>query len=415
MSLFEESQTQQSKELALSRTNIASALAIGTIALLMLGVQPILLGALVEGHNATLKGIGAIAMSEVVALGVGVALSDALLPLSRLRSIGITAALFTAMLDAATVLTIGDVHLTVVRSAAGLGEGVLLWLTTCAIVRSSTPERITGIFLVVQTLAQAALAATYATLVVPRTGWQGGYLVLAVLTLVPCVAVAWLPPSVAPLRAKTDSRFRWSLATALPPVIVFLQMAAIGALWAYLEPLGKRAGFDPEGAQAVIAGVLVMQVLGGTSASFAVRRIGAVRVLTTAAILLGIITSAIHLLPFGASLPFSLLCATYGFAWLFLMPFQVNLAFRVDPAGGVAMLIPAMQLLGTALGPFSASLLIRDGDVGWVPLVSAGFALTSATLLVLGRSRFRLNPDAMSAILAVGPGGSSPAAESAGR
>ena len=381
-----------------SRTNVAAALAIGTVALLMLGVQPILLGALVEAHNATLKGVGVIAMSEIVALGVGLVLCDALLPLSHLRIAGIIAALLAATFDLATVFMAGDLQLTVARSAAGLLEGALLWLTTCIIVRSSAPERITGIFLVAQTLAQAALAAAYAGLIIPRIGWQGGYMVLAVLTLVPCFTVAWLPAGVAPLETKAGAKLNWSLTTGLPPAIVLFQMAAIGALWAYLEPLGKLAGFDAEGAQAVTAGVLVMQVLGGTAASLAVRRLGAVRMLTLGALLLGAIPLTIHRLPFGATLSFSVLCGAFGFAWLFLMPFQVSLAFQVDPAGRVAMLVPAMQLLGTALGPLSASLLMHESNAGLVPFVSAGFALAATALLILGRSRFRLSPAATGAI-----------------
>jgi len=386
-----------------SRAAIGAALSIGTIALLILGIQPILLGALLEAHTATLKGVGVIAMSEIVALGAGVVIGNTLFPLSALRIIGITSAVFVALLDAATVFMSGDAHLTIVRSAAGLGEGGLLWLTTCIIVRSSSPDRLTGIFLAAQTLAQAVLAAAYAGLVIPSGGWQAGYIVLGAITLLACVAVIWLPAGVAPLRSRASSALKWTLAEALPPGIVLLQMAAIGALWAYLEPLGKRAGFGSEGAQAITAVALLMQVLGGTSASFAVKRLDAVRVLAVGTVLLGAIPFAIHRLPPGSTLSFSSLCAAFGFVWLFLMPFQVSLAFRVDPAGRVAMLIPAMQLLGTALGPISASLLVREGDAGSVPLVSLAFALAAAALLALGRSRFRAGPAKVGAILQVGP------------
>jgi MFS transporter, DHA1 family, inner membrane transport protein len=36
----------------------------------VIGVQPILLGAMVEARNATLSGVGIIAMCEIVALGL---------------------------------------------------------------------------------------------------------------------------------------------------------------------------------------------------------------------------------------------------------------------------------------------------------------------------------------------------------
>ena len=64
-----------------SLRQIGSALLIGSIALLMLGLQPILLGELVDRHIITMEGVGIIAMGEIVTLGLGVALGDALLPL----------------------------------------------------------------------------------------------------------------------------------------------------------------------------------------------------------------------------------------------------------------------------------------------------------------------------------------------
>jgi MYXO-CTERM domain-containing protein len=86
---------------------------------------------------------------------------------------------------------------------------------------------------------------------------------------------------------------------------------------------------------------------------------------------------------------FCALCGSFGFVWLFLMPFQVRLALSADPAGRVAVLVPAVQLLGVAVGPLLASLLfVTDDDARPVPLVCAGFALAALGLLLLGRGRF---------------------------
>jgi MFS transporter, DHA1 family, inner membrane transport protein len=371
-----------------SRANIASALTIGTIALLVIGVQPILLGAMIEAHSATLSGVGVIAMCEIVALGLGIVVCDALMSLSRLRIVAIAAALFVAALDVATTFLTGDAHLAMVRSAAGLGEGMLMWVTTCIIVRSKFPARIAGIFLVTQALAQAALAAIFAGLVIPRASWQGGFVMLAAVSLVPCIAVAWLPARVAPLAPQTLDKFRWSIAAVLPATVALLQLASIGALWAYLEPLGKRAGFGAQAAQTLTAGVQVMQVLGGTTAAVAVRFLGTVRTLVVGALALAAIPFAMHGLPPAATLRFALLCAAFGFAWMFLMPFHFSLAFRADPTGRVAMLIPTMQLLGSALGPLVASFVVTGDDASSVLIVSLGFALAAVALLVFGHSAF---------------------------
>ncbi|MGA7559602.1 MAG: MFS transporter [Terriglobales bacterium] len=371
-----------------SRANIASALTIGTIALLVIGVQPILLGTMVEARNATLSGVGVIAMCEIVALGLGIVVCDALMSLSHLRIVGIAAALFVATLDVATTYLSGDARLAVARSAAGLGEGALMWVTTCIIVRTKVPDRIAGIFLVTQALAQAALAAIFAGLVIPRAGWHGGFVVLAALSLAPCIAVAWLPARLAPLAAPTLGKFSWSVTAALPLAVALLQLAAIGAIWAYLEPLGKRAGFGAQAAQTLTAGVQLMQVLGGTTASLAVRLPGKVRTLIVGALALAVIPFGMHALPPGATIRFALVCTAFGFVWMFLMPFHVSLAFLADSTGRVAVLIPAMQLLGSALGPLVASFVVSGDDASSVLIVSLSFALAAAALLVFCHFRF---------------------------
>jgi len=376
-----------------------AALAIGTLALLMIGLQPILLGELVAQKRITLEGVGIVAMGEIVALGLGVILGDALLPLTRLRGITVIAAVLIAVLDMATARLAGDAPFAAVRAAAGVVEGVLVWVTTCVIVRSPMPDRLASIFLVAQTLAQAAVAAVLALLVIPRGGWPAGFVALAVLSLLPLLLAGALPPRVPPLVASGSQRPPLTMATVLTLAVVFLQMAAIGSLWAFLEPLGRDAGFDGEAAQTVISGVLVMQVIGGVCAALVVRRWLAGPTLLAASVLLMAVALAIHLLAAPATMRFALLCAAFGFAWLFLMPFHIRLAFRADAAGRVAVLVPAMQLMGSAFGPLVASLIVTGDDARPVPLVCASFAVLGAVALLALRfsAEPRASPTAASA------------------
>ncbi|MDD5336045.1 MAG: MFS transporter [Rhodoferax sp.] len=375
-----------------SLRQIASALLIGSVALLVLGLQPILLGELVDKHFITMEGVGIIAMGEIVTLGLGVALGDALLPLSRYRSITAIAALLAAGLDLATSFATGDNQMIVLRAAAGLAEGVLVWVATSIIVRSTKPERLAAIFMVVQTLSQSGVAALLAAWVVPRSGWQGGFQVLCAVTALAAVLALGLPPRLAPLGSATGPKLRWSTANVLPLAAAFAQMAALGALWAYLEPLGLRIGFDAQGAQAMISEMLAMQVVGGIAAIWCVRRLGVVSTLGTGAAVLAAVATCLYLLPTGATLQFALLCAVFGFVWLFLMPFHVALAFRADAKGRVAMLIPAAQLLGSAFGPLVASFTVTGDAARPVPLVSLCFAASAVALILLGRRHWMSRP-----------------------
>lgn len=372
---------------AIPTDQVAAALAIGTIGVLMVGVQPILLGELVEAKQVSLEGVGIVAMAEIVTLGLGVVLGDALLPWSRLRLITIVAALLAACLDLSTLLVSGDASIAAMRAAAGLAEGVLVWGTTGVVLRTANPARVAGIFFVVQTLAQAALGALLANAVIPHWGWQGGFVTLGALTLLPCLLAFQQPGRLAPLAPPAVSGFRWSAATLLPLGIVFLQLATLGSFWAYLEPLGKAAGLDARAAQTMIAGVLAMQVVGGSVAAFAVRRLAVVPTLVACSLVLAGVTLALYQLASGSTLNFGLGCALFGFVWLFMLPFHIGLALRADPIGRLAGLVPAAQLLGSAFGPLTASFIVDGDNAGAVPLLSAGFAVAAMVLLLASRRR----------------------------
>ncbi len=374
---------------------VMAALAIGTIAVLMVGIQPIVLGELVDARRVSLEGVGLVAMAEIILLGLGVVLGDALLPIAQLRAVTLVAALAAAGLDLLTLQAQGDAALTAVRAAAGLAEGVLIWVATGVVVRTASPARVGGIFFVLQTLAQALLGAVLANAVIPRWGWAGSFVALGLLALLACALAFAQPARLAPLPPPSATGFRWSARTLQPLAVVFLQLAALGSFWAYLEPLGKAAGFDARGAQTLVAASLAMQVIGGIVATLAVRRLPVVPALLGCSVALAGVTGFIHQLPAGSLQGFAVACALFGFVWLFMLPFHIGLALRADPSGRLAGLVPAAQLLGSACGPLTASFIVQGENAGSVPLLSAGFAVAAALLaLALARKAARPSPGA---------------------
>lgn len=366
-------------------SHVVAALAIGTIAVLMVGIQPIVLGELVDAHQVSLEGVGIVAMAEIILLGLGVVLGDALLPVGQLRFITIAAALAAAGLDGLTLRATGDGAMTAVRAAAGLAEGVLVWGTTGVIVRTTNPARVGGIFFVLQTLAQALIGLLLANAIIPHWGWQGAFTALGVLALSCCALALVQPARLAPLAPPAVSGFRWSVRTVQPLAVAFLQLATLGSFWAYLEPLGKAAGFDGRGAQTLIAAVLATQVVAGSVATVAVRRLPVVPTLVACSLVLAAVTATVYELPGGSTRDFALACLVFGFVWLFMLPFQIGLAFRADASGRLAGLVPAAQLLGSAFGPLMASFIVEGENTSAVPLLSAGFALTAAVLALMAR------------------------------
>jgi predicted MFS family arabinose efflux permease len=369
--------------------HVTSGLAIGSVALLVVGLQPLLLGELLEAERVTLEGVGIVAMAEIVALGLGVLVGNLLLPLHRLREVTLLAAALAILLDIVTLRAGSDLGFALTRAGAGLAEGALLWVTTALIVRTPGPDRVAGIFFVVQTAAQALAGLLLAQVVIPAHGWQGALQTIAAATVLPMLLAAALPRAVLPLAPPSQTGFRWSLQTARPLAVAFFQLATLGALWAYLEPLGQRAGMSSRAVQTLIAAALGVQIAGGLAGSALVRRLSPRAALAGSSALLLVLVIALQRCVGNAGAAFVPLCAGFAFVWLFTAPYQTGLAFEADGSGRVAALTPVAQLLGIAAGPLTASFVVHGDDAAAVPLVSATFAMLSLAVLATAARRLR--------------------------
>ena len=85
------------------------------------------------------------------------------------------------------------IALHVLRVLAGLLEASLFWITTVVIVRSQEPDRLAGIFLTIQTLTQALVMLAIARLPLQFLGWQAGFVVLALVCLLPLSVIQRSP------------------------------------------------------------------------------------------------------------------------------------------------------------------------------------------------------------------------------
>lgn len=363
------------------RSEVAAALLLGCVALMMLGLQPVLLGELVNRQRISLQGVGIVAMGEIFALGVGVVLAEKVIPLGRLRVAATCASVLLACTNLITVWAQGDLACALVRVLAGLLAACLFWITTMVIVRSAMPDRLAGIFLTLQTAAQALVAFCLARWVMPALGWQAGFVALAALSLLPLTVLRWIPWRLGlHAEAVKPAVVSWRGLFAL--LVPFAQMCAVGTLWAYLDPLGQAAGFTPSNAQALVSLVLFMQLAGGSVASLVVRWWRTSFTLALGVVLFVAIGLIMHSLPTGRLAIFAVLCCVFGFGWLFLMPFHIRLAFEVDPKGRVALLVPAAQLLGSAFGPLAASFSVEGDAVAHIPLVASAFAMMVGVSLI---------------------------------
>lgn len=348
----------------------------------MLGLQPILLEQLILAGRTTLDGAGLLAMAEIVAIGIGAALANLVLPLRGLR---VTTALATVLLATANALTAfapDEAALYPTRVVAGLAGGALVWLATQAIVRFKAPERLAGLFLLLQSCGQAAAAFSLAVWAIPSAGLQGGFVGLALFSLLPLPALAWLPKALPAHASKEHGLPPLRRGTVASALTILFDMAVIGALWTFLETLGREAQLPTRPVQLIITSVLLAQIAGAACASWVSPRLDPKRTLVACNLVLLLIGGAYLSLPPGNLPWFVVTCAVFGFSWLYMMPFHVKLALAADPEGRLAVHVPALQLLGSALGPMTAALFM-EGDAHVRPAYVTGTAYALAALVVL--------------------------------
>ena len=158
----------------------------------------------------------------------------------------------------------------------------------------------------------------------------------------------------------------------------------------YVQPLAHEAGLGSGVARTAVWIALAAQVAG---AALATALAGRLRYFTVF-----IIASIVSLAAWAAfSQPLSAWMfiaanTAAGLAGLLLGPFLVPMTIDADPSRRAAMQSGAAQLLGSALGPLLASLVVDDRDVHGVLWLSAG--LLAAGLSVVAWLRFTAHPPA---------------------
>ncbi|HEX7726814.1 MAG TPA: hypothetical protein VF410_09675 [Rhizomicrobium sp.] len=371
----------------------ASVIVLGSLALLMVGVMPALLGALADNGRLSAAGIGQCATLESLAMGLCAGLAGMALKARHLRWIAAAAVLSLAALDFVSMSMSGSGVL-IVRTLAGIPEGILLWLTVGMIARTETPERWAGFYWITIVSGQLLMALSFVW-IIPRFGTEGGFAALGLTALLGLPAAAYTPDFYGDLPVSPDEsgapplRGWWALFATL------LYTAASGAVLVYLQPMSHEAGLSADVARTALWVSLAAQVGGGFLATALAGRVHwfTVFCISTVLFISGWIALTLH--P-----PAWLFIAANGWVGLVIVligPFLVPMTIEADPSRRTAMQSGATQLLAGALGPLLASFIVNDQDVYgavWLGtgLILSGLILMGALHVTALRARKKLQP-----------------------
>ncbi|MBB6125220.1 hypothetical protein [Sphingobium subterraneum] len=357
-------------------TEIASVLVIAIVVGIIAPLQPLLLGSLLSEGRINGATMGLAATVEGLGIVLATAIGGAWQSPERLRGI---AAIAIASGLAANVMTIllPASGIVVARGIAGVSNGVLLWLFLCLLARSELPTRIFGYFVAGNSTLTFLISLVLGKFAIARFGADAGYFILVGFYILLLAAVRFLP--------RAYVRIAGGTGTAMPPPLgvaglvgICLSMMGVFAFWIYSIPLGQQSGIPINTMQFVVGIATGAQILAGVAAITLAARLNATRVVlfTTA---MELIAVGVTLTGDSASLWIPALLA-FAFCWFFSLPFHIAFSIDADPTRRAAVFAGTAQLLGVALGPLLASLVISPAD--YSPARLASICCFAAVLLI---------------------------------
>jgi MFS transporter, DHA1 family, inner membrane transport protein len=328
----------------------------------VLGVQPMLLGRLIEKGILNDTSLGWAATTEILCMALGVFLGPWLLATRNPRPTIVLAALCMAVANLATLITSTAASVLGARGAAGLAEGLLVAVAVLVTTYSRSPARISAAFLTVSAIPQVIMSYLLPAWISPHFGSSAGFVVMGAIGIV-CAALTFgVREPLVPGRITDVGKLSgapivlFSLATAL------MTASAIGACWSYAERIGVEIGLTADQVGMCITASLVFQVLGSLLVALIGWRISYRSALLAGALLQ--VLATLGLLMSHDFLTMAVALSSFGFLWQGCLPFASDLMVSVDTSRQSAPLIMPLTFVGLSVGPFVASFFVSTGARG---------------------------------------------------
>jgi hypothetical protein len=364
----------------LSPREAVGAIGLGVVSLIFAGVIPVLLGGLADEGRISSAGIGYCAGLEGFSMALTTAFAGILLKSRNLKWLGAAASAVLTIVNLATTQMSGD-GVFAMRIAAGIPEGLLLWLTVSMIARSEVPERWAGVLFTALVGGQLALALALWGFVMNWWGANGGFAAMALATASGLAFAFLAPDSYAPLPKPEGESGSPPLRGWVALLGTLFFAGAAGAVGTFLQPLAHEAGLSADVARTALWVSLVAQVAGGATATALGGRVHYMSVFVFTAVCF-LVAFAV----FRFSVPawaFVAANTLAGFVTILLGPFLVPMTIEADPSRRAAVLSASTQVLAGALAPFCAALLVRGNDVHGVLFFGSAILLVGLAIFGL--------------------------------
>jgi MFS transporter, DHA1 family, inner membrane transport protein len=331
------------------------------VVLLMLGIQPLALGALQSAGRLSIPQMGVSATLELLALGC---VSAWLAGRVRPRALHWWTFVGCLIVIAANImgLSASGLAFIVSRAMAGFGGGIVLWVTTVIITRHADAPRVNAIFLAAQSVTQGISAALIPIFLTPHWAANASLLVLGGTAVLVVPLIYFLPRELSFQREAAANRPAFHRSNLFGLAAAFLVMAGIVGVWVYVEPIAAATGISASVVSNAIAASLGAQVLGALTLAVIIRAVPPFIGVAAVALTYLIVTAV---LTWGHSTTgFVVVTLVFGALWTITMSLLLPLMLKLDPTRRAALLLPGTILLGSSAGPFVAGMFASDSSIG---------------------------------------------------
>ena len=368
--------------------------------LLATGILPYFSSPILGGVYANSYGFAAAQVAILIAadlVGAAVATLTASLCIHRVNwrpLIGISV-LVAAIPNLICPLVESFSALLVLRLGAGLGQGAMLAFAFATIGAMANPDREFGIATALMIVFGGLLILAGHELL-DQFGPAGLFATICAVTLLTFAFYHAAPrgnplsPKVpdASLRSVPSVNTRRCIAVGLLTALLFF--IGMDTVWPFSERLGDSIGLSAQEIANILAGSLVCSVIGALTWTLAAGKVN--RTFAFSVSILLILVSLVSLTVKQDVAPYIFGLCLFNFSTTFAIPLIDGWISSMDSTGRAVVLVPAVQSLGTPLGPLAASLFIaNDAYVNAVYVGIAFYFLCMITYFVAIRLEVMAN------------------------
>jgi hypothetical protein len=367
----------------------ATSIILGSLAILIFGIQPLLYAAFVGEGLIEPDRLGLLSAAEVIAIAIGSSLAIPALKHASVRAIAGLAILLVAAANYYQTLHGSADMLFVFRMVAGLGSGFLVGIAGMAIAATSRVGQWAAAYLLAQATSQF-LHLQWFALFWPAPTSKELLLSLAIASAAMLAGLPFLPrrlgagPAPATEMGTDQGTGRPDAMGIRWLAVMFLFVGGVLTIWAYAGVWLESENVSAPAAATILSSSLAGQAVGAFAACLIPSSRHDRLRLTGTTLLLLLSAGAWFAWPGSA-----IAAAGFGIWWLSSVPVLSSILSDADPRRAALPFAPAAQLAGIAIIPTIAGFLLAARDVELV-LVSGCAAIASGLLLGFARRPRRI-------------------------